>query len=72
MNKSRKTENKPLEAAEKWKQVYHVGYEESKCKAFNGENMKSAYIRWLLWLFEESIELKIYLSIKSIKFPTQI
>lgn len=66
MNKSHKTENKPLEATKKWKQVYHVGYEDSS------ENMKSAYLRWLLWFFEENIELKMYLSIKSIKFPTQI
>lgn len=72
MNKSHKTENKPLETTEKWKQVYHVGYEDSKCKAFHSENMKSAYIRWLLWFFEENIESKIYLSMKSIKFPTQI
>lgn len=42
MNKSRKTENKPLEATEKRKPVHHVGYEESKCKAFHSENMKSA------------------------------
>lgn len=66
MNKSRKNRKQATGSNGEMKPFYHVGYENSKCKAFHSENVKSAYIRWLLWLFEENIELKIYLSIKSI------
>lgn len=57
---------------EKWKQLNHVESGGSKPKGFHSENMKVAFIKWLLRLFEENIELKTYFSIKSIKFPTHI